>query len=179
MRRAGNGPAALPGDRVLRYDERFTVVLWGIGALGLLEIGVVHVLTAAWPAVRWSLFALGVLGLVGSGWWMLGLRRRPHLVREGALVLRSGRAHEVVVPLADLSRARREVLSEHRKLVAVDDDRLVVSVMGDTNVELWLDPPAEVVVRGRPAAVSRLQFYADDPSGAVRAIRESAGAAPR
>jgi hypothetical protein len=48
------------------------------------------VLTAQWPVVRWSLFALGsyaLLWVVGFG---LSLRQRPHLLRADELVLRFG-----------------------------------------------------------------------------------------
>jgi hypothetical protein len=166
--------AVEPGDVVLHYDDRSTVLLWTVGLLGLLEIGVVHVLTANWPVVRWTLLAVGVVGLLGFLAWGLSLRQRPHVVRAGTLVLRSGGAHTVAVPLATLSAVRRHVVGGHRRVVEAGDGRLVVSFLGDTDVEVRLDPPAEVQVRGRPVTVGQVLFHADDPRAAVRAVSTAA-----
>ncbi len=59
-----------PDDVVLGYEERSTVMLWAVSLLGLLEVGVVHVLTARWPLARWALLAVGVVGLVGFLAWV-------------------------------------------------------------------------------------------------------------
>ena len=166
--------ATEPGDVVLPYEERSTVVLWTVGLLGLLEVGVVHVLTASWPVVRWGLFVVGVLGLVGFLGWGLSLRQRPHVVRRGALVLRSGSTHEVQVPLPTLASVRRRVVGEHRRILDVDDGRLALSFMGDTNVELRFDPP--VPVAGQDDPVARVAFWVDDPTAALRLLRERTAA---
>lgn len=170
--------AVEPGDVELPYDDRSNVMLWTVTLLGLLEVVVVHVLTARWPVVRWALLVIGVLGILGFLAWGLSLRQMPHVVRGRLLVLRSGRRHAVEVPLATLVSARRHVVSEHRRLLEVADDRLVVSFMGDTNLELRFDPPAEMCVRGAAVAVGRVLFHADDPRAALRALRERAGEAP-
>jgi hypothetical protein len=60
--------AVREGELPLPYADRFTVMLWAICCLGALELGVVHVLTARWPAARWALFAPGVYALL----WVLG-----------------------------------------------------------------------------------------------------------
>ena len=170
--------AVEPGDVELPYDDRSNVMLWTVTLLGLLEIVVVHVLTARWPVIRWALLVVGVLGILGFLAWGLSLRQMPHVVRGGSLVLRSGRTHAVEVPLATLVSARRHVVGEHRRVLEVADDRLAVSFMGDTNLELRLDPPAEVRVKGAPVAVGRVLLHADDPRAALRALRERADEAP-
>jgi hypothetical protein len=38
---------------------------------------------------------------------------------------------------------------------------------GNTDVELFFDPPVDVAVKGEVRGLSRIAFYADDPRGAV------------
>jgi hypothetical protein len=176
--RAVRGKTAVqPGDVVLAYEDRSTVMLWTVSLLGVLEVVVVHVLTARWPVVQWTLSAVGVLGMVAFLAWGLSLRQMPHVIRQGRLVLRSGRTHAVEVPLATLSAVRRHVVGEHPRILAVEGGRLVLSFTGDTNVELALDPPAEVQVTSGPVAVERVLFYANDPQDTVRTLRERATSA--
>src|SRR3712207_635843 len=131
-------------------------MLWAVLLLGPLEIGVVHVLTARWPLVRWALLAVGVVGLVGFLAWGLSLRQHPHVVRGRTLLLRSGRSRAVALPLETVRTVRRHVVGGHPRIVGVEADGLAVSFLGDTNVELRLDPPADVEVRGRRSEERRV-----------------------
>ena len=159
-----------PGDVALRYSDRFGVMAWGFCCLGALEVGIVHVLTARWPVLRWTLFVIGVYALVWFVAFACSLRQRPHLLRESELVLRFGHFRSTVVPLAGLTGVRSAVVAGHRRTVVLDGDRLAVSVMGDTNVELQFDPGT--VVEGQDRAVSRLLFYADEPRKVVALLRD-------
>jgi len=53
----------------------------------------------------------------------------------------------------------------------LEEDGLVLGVMGDTNVDLRFDPAVEVDVAGRRQALTRISFYADDPRGVARLLR--------
>ncbi len=163
-RRSAVGPGEVP----LPYAGRFRLVLGAVTALGLLETAVVHVLLP-WETARWVLLAVSLYALVwvlGSG---LSLFQRPHLLREDELVLRSGHLRAVVVPLAGLVAVRRSVESEHRRVLLREGDRLVLSVMGDTDVELRFDPPVHVAGQDEP--VARVAFWVDDPRAVVRLLR--------
>ena len=46
-----------------------------------------------------------------------------------------------------------------------------MSVMGDTDVELRFEPPAEVELAGRWRPVARVSFYADDGRAPVAVLR--------
>lgn len=162
-------PAFGPGDLPLPYAGRFRLVLGALTALGALETVVVHVLLP-WEIARCVLLAVSLYALVwvlGSG---LSLFQHPHLLRDDELVLRFGHLRTVVVPLAGLVAVRRRVEAEHRKILLRDGDRLVLSVMGDTDVELCFDPP--VLVAGQDDPVARVAFWADDPQAAVRLLRD-------
>jgi hypothetical protein len=170
-RRSAVGPDDVP----LPYGGRFGLVLGAVTALGVLEAAVVHVLLP-WQTARWVLLAVSVYALVwvlGSG---LSLFQHPHVLRDGELVLRSGHLHSIAVPLAGLVSVRRSVESEHRRTVVRDGARLVLSVMGDTDVELRFDPPVPVAGQGEP--VARVAFWVDDPQAVVRLLRDRAATAP-
>jgi hypothetical protein len=130
---------------------------------------VVHLLLP-WAVARWVLLAVSVYALVWMVGFGLSLRQHPHVVRDGGLVLRFGHLASVTVPLDGLAAVRRRVESGHRRTVVRDGDRLVVSVMGDTNVELRCEPPVQVA--GQDGSLARVAFYADDPAAAVRLLRE-------
>ncbi|ADB73316.1 hypothetical protein [Geodermatophilus obscurus] len=171
-RRSAVGPDDVP----LPYAGRFGLVLGAVTALGVLETAVVHVLLP-WEIARWVLLVVSFYGLVrvlGSG---LSLFQHPHVLRDGELVLRSGHLHPIAVPLAGLVSARRSTESEHGRTVVRNGDRLVLSVMGDTDVELRFDPP--VPVAGQDEPVARVAFWADDPQAVVRLLRDRAVPAGR
>jgi hypothetical protein len=159
-----------PHDVALRYDVLDRAVLWTICALGVLEVVVVHVLVS-WPPLRWTLFVVGIYGLLAFLGFFLSLGQHPHLLRDGALVLRFGHFHAARVPLDSLVSVRRIVVNGHRKNVAVEGDGLVVACMGETRVELRFSPAAVVDVDGRAHAVSRVSFLVDDPDTVTALLR--------
>jgi hypothetical protein len=163
--------AVAPGEHPVPYGDRFTVMLWAVCCLGALELGVVHVLTARWPVVRWTLFVLGIYALLWVAGFGLSLRQHPHLLRNGELVLRFGHFRAVRVPLERLVAVTTGAEAGHRRNLVVDDTRLVMSVMGDTNVDLRFDPAVGVPVAGGVRPVSRISFYADDPRRVARVLR--------
>ena len=165
-----------PGDLPLPYAGRLRLVLGALTVLGALETVVVHVLLP-WETARWVLLAVSLYALVwvlGSG---LSLFQHPHLLRDDELVLRFGHLRSVAVALAGLVAVRRSVASEHKRILLRDGDRLVLSVMGDTDVELRFDPPVHVAGQDEP--VVRVAFWVDDPQAVVRLLRDRAVPARR
>jgi hypothetical protein len=160
-----------PGELPIPYADRFTVVTWAICCLGALELAVVHALTARWPVARWALFALGVYALLWVLAFSFSLRQRPHLLREGELVLRFGHFRTTPVPLATLASVTGSVIAGHQRTVVLDCDRLALPVMSDTNIELRFDPPVTVEVKRRSAEVSGIAFYADEPREVLALLR--------
>ncbi|MGY1705933.1 hypothetical protein ACI79C_15310 [Geodermatophilus sp. SYSU D00697] len=160
-----------PGEVALPYAGRFGLVVGVLCALGVLETLVVHVLLP-WEVARWVLLAVSVYALMWMVGFSLSLRQHPHVVRDGELVVRFGHFRSVVVPLAGLAAVRRSVETGHRRTVVREGDRLVVSVMGDTNVEVRCEPPVQVP--GQDGPVARVALYADDPAAAVRELRARA-----
>jgi hypothetical protein len=163
--------AVAPGEVPLQYADRFTVMVWAVCCLGVLELGVVHVLTGRWPAVQWTLFALGCYALLWVIGFGLSLRQHPHVLRDGEIVLRFGHIRSVRVPVDRLVAVRTGAVSGHKRNLVIEDDGMVLAVMGDTNVDLRFDPAVDVEVGGLTRSSSRISFYADDPRGAARLLR--------
>jgi hypothetical protein len=170
-RRSAVGPDDVP----LPYAGRFRLVLGAVTVLGVLETTVVHVLLP-WETARWVLLAVSLYALVWVLGWGLSLFQHPHLLRDDEILLRFGHLHAIAVPLTGLVAVRRSVEAEHKRTVVRDGDRLVLSVMGDTDVELRFDPPVRVAGQDEP--VSRVAFWADDPQAVVRLLRDRAVLAP-
>jgi hypothetical protein len=160
-----------PDDVAISYSDRFTVMLWAVCCLGGLELVVVHVLTARWPLLRWSLLVLGLYALVWFVAFGLSLRQRPHLLGGHELRLRFGWFRDLRVPLDRLATVRTAVVSGHRRNLVVDDRQLTMSVMGDTNVELRFAPAVQVEVAGEPRNISTVALYADDPRAVAALVR--------
>jgi hypothetical protein len=159
-----------PADVALHYNGLDRAVLWTISALGVLEIAVVHTLVS-WPGLRWALFAVGVYGLLAFVAFFRTLDQRPHLLRDGALLLRFGHFHSARVPLDSLASVRTIVVNAHKEKLALDGDTLVVACMGGTNVELQFSPPAPVDVDGRVRSLSRVSFLVRDPRAVTILLR--------
>jgi hypothetical protein len=159
-----------PGDVALPYNGPDRVLLYAISVLGVLEIAVAHVLVS-WPPLRWTLFVLGVYGLLAFIAFDFTMRQHPHVIRGGELVLRFGHFRSARVPLDGLVSVRKHVQNAHAKNVELDGDALSVSFMGGTNVELRFSPAVEARVDGVCAAATRVSFSADDPAAAVALLR--------
>ncbi|MGK5110560.1 hypothetical protein [Geodermatophilus sp. CPCC 205506] len=157
-----------PGDVAISYAGRTGPVVPVLAVLGVLEVVVVHVITP-WPVVRWLLFGVGVCALVWFAGFVLALAQNPHLLQRDQLVLRFAHSDRIVVPLASLVSAGRRHRGGHRRTTVLEGDRLAVSFMGDTDVELRFDPPVQVA--GQPRPVATVAFSADDPVAAVRELR--------
>lgn len=157
----------------LPYNGLDRAVVWTITAIGVLETVVVHVLVSR-PPLRWSLFALGVYGVLGLVAFDLTMRQHPHVVRGGELLLRFGHFRTARVPLDDLARVRKYVSNAHQRTVEIGDGGLALSFMGGTTVELRFSPAAAVEVDGRTHIVERVSFPAVDPAAAMALLRARA-----
>jgi hypothetical protein len=167
--------AVRPEDVALSYTDRIGVLLWTTVGIGVVESIAVHLLVP-WPTTRWVLLGLSVYGLL----WIVGLafslRQHPHVLRGDELLLRFGHFRTTRVPLAQLTGARRDVRTEHKRNVELTDGTLSLSVAAETAVELTFTPEVAVEVRGRLEPVSRIRFFADDPRTAVQLMSERARA---
>ena len=167
-----------PGDVALPYNGVDRAVIWTITVIGVLETVIVHVLVS-WAPLRWPLVVLSVYGLLALLALDATMRRHPHLLRDGELLLRSGHFRTVRVPLDHLAGVRKHVLDTHRRTLETEGGGLALAFMGGTNVELRFSPTAAVEVDGGTHVVERVSFSAADPAAAVSLLRSRTTSADR
>ena len=165
-----------PGSTPLAYVGAVSALLWGITAVSLVELVALH-LILPWEGVRLAADILGIWGVV----WCLGFTAchyvYPHLLVPDAVVLRTAEREAAVrVPLTSIAAvSQRERSLESSKALQVSDGVLSVVVASRTNVELHLDPPLEVTVRGVVHEVREVRLCADEAREAARLIRAQVG----
>ncbi|QWF84640.1 hypothetical protein [Amycolatopsis sp. CA-230715] len=181
----------------LRYQTRSFTDLWwwvrgrkrGVGArdvaLGhsrdrvpmmLALAGVVAVETAAvgllvpWPIVH-VLDALALLQILG---FIATAVTRPHVLRPGELLLRSGPLIELRVPLHWVTAVRVARKDHSGRSVELTGDELALPVGNQTDVAVELSTP--VAVPGTDDTATVVRFRADEPRAAADAIRSALSA---
>jgi hypothetical protein len=160
-----------PGQTPFSYSSRIGVMLWVTIALTPVEMGAVHLLLP-WPAVRWAVFGLSLLALLGSVAFALALGQRPHTLDRDQLTVRFAFLREVVVPVADVVAVRPRTTLDHRRTLEVADGEITSSVLGETSVRLELRPGATVRVGDEEVPAERVALFADEPRGFTAALRE-------
>jgi hypothetical protein len=174
-RRGATDPAAA----LFGYASQVTPLLLAFIFVSAIEIPILPLLLP-WPAVRYSLLALGVWGLL----WMLGLlaslRANPHVVSEVGLRLRSGFQFDASIPWEEISAIRLRRSSAQRKLqIEHNQTGASVALQGTSNVEVVFRGP--VLVRfldGRGASVDAIHFYADSPTALLTAAHPHLACTP-
>lgn len=157
------------GSEPVRYVGAVAALLWSFTAVSSVELVVIH-LIVPWETVRLALDVLGIWGVV----WCLGYTGchyvYPHLLDDGGVRVRAAaKAPVVTLPWESVAGLSvRERSHEGSRTLRVDDGALVVAVAGRTNLDVRLEHPIEVTVRGSTVPVETVRIFADDPRAAVR-----------
>ena len=161
------------GDQTFGYSAQVRPFLWVFIVVTPLEVLLVE-LIVPWFWLRAVLLVFGVLGAALLGWQIWMLHKFQHSVDAEHLWLRYAREFEYRIPLAAIESVTQGTTSRlsHRTRSVVDGT-LVLEISGSTNVSLRLNEPQEVDLGRRGAhAVTKIEFWADDPGGMVRALRK-------
>ena len=135
-------PDVPAGWEPLPYGRLVVPIIWLWIFGSAVEVFAVDLLLSRWwTFLRIPVLILGLWGLV----WMLGLmasfRMLPHLLGEATIRVRSGARTDIHVPLAAVTGVSvAEHGAEGIRFVRVVEDRLLVLVNGNTNVQLELAP---------------------------------------
>lgn len=152
---------------------RTTIWLW-IGASAV-EMAFVH-FVVPWPWVRWPLLIASMWGLVWMFGYLAGLIVYPHLIEPQSVMVRNGHTIAVRVPLERIASATTYTRSLHSSRVVQlddgDDHNLNIAVSNQVNVHLVLSGPLKAALPHGRYTITRLSFWADEPAGAVRRLRE-------
>lgn len=161
------------GDQTFGYSAQVRPFLWVFIVVTPLEILLVE-LIVPWFWLRAVLLAFGVLSALLLGWQLWMLHKFKHSVDDRYLWLRYAREFEYRIPLAAIESVTQGTTSRtlHRTRSVVDGT-LVLEISGSTNVSVRLREPQEIDLGRRGAHdVTKIEFWADDPDGVVRALRK-------
>jgi hypothetical protein len=151
------------------YGRSFRPIVWVALVLTIVE-GVIAELVLGyllagtfWPWLTLALHAYGLLWVLGL---LASLEVRPHVVGNGALVLRDSAFSHLSIPLAAVRSfskiSRAGVL---RSGLKVEGD-VAMFAYGDANVAVHIDP----VDDPRLAGVRQIQFTVDDRDRFLAAV---------
>ncbi|MBV9932374.1 MAG: hypothetical protein JO013_15720 [Alphaproteobacteria bacterium] len=157
---------AEPG--VFHYRRQVAPMLWAFAALALAEIGVVHLLM--W---HWSRTAAGVLDGLGAALFLamlvliLSLGRRPVLLGDRVLRIRTGLLVDAAIPLGEVAFAQ----SGYAPADYMPGSLLKASLLAQPNVLLLLkrdiDLPGPL---GRLRRVHAVALALDEPARFLLAL---------
>lgn len=86
------------------YHQGVAPMMWVLFSLSLLELVVVHIFVALkWPMIGWTLTTLSAVGAIWLVWWILSMKRLPHELRDGVLILRLGAMKSIEVALNNVA----------------------------------------------------------------------------
>jgi hypothetical protein len=172
-------PSVPPGFEPVGYAKMATptMALWIFGSA--LELPLVHVLVP-WHAVRITLVAIGVWGLL----WMLGvlagLRSYPHLFGTDTLRIRNGAMHDIAIPWAAITKVSTQDASLPSSMWVLQPEQtehgthLNVAVSGHVNLHLTLRNRVRVHTRKGELAVTGVSLWVDEPRAVAARIRREA-----
>jgi hypothetical protein len=124
------------------------------------------------PWLLITLIVLGVLNTVVCVGAIYILHKQPHTVSDDELRLRQLGFFDWRIPTSDLGAAQvTERTHQGQRSVEVIGDSLVIQSLTRTNVSVPFHE-SQLVDLGKsgPRQVKRVEFWADDPEQAVRAI---------
>ncbi|GAA1970981.1 hypothetical protein [Amycolatopsis minnesotensis] len=152
------------GDLALGHSRDRAPMLLALAGLLCVETAAVGLLVP-WPVVHVldALALLQVLAIVATG------VTRPHVLRPGELVLRSGPLVELRLPLHTVIAVRADRKDHSGRSAELTGTELALPVGDRTDVTVELSTP--VVVPGTEGTASVIRFHADEPRAAVSAIR--------
>lgn len=171
-------PIVPPGAVVAPYAREQAPMLLVMVFLMAVETACVDLLLVSLDvpaAVRITVLALDVYGIVFALALGASCALRPHLVSADELRVRFGEYLDVRVPRALISSVRQARNYNEGGMVSVADGRLVVAVSSQTNVVVELAEPVTVTrPLGGRAEVRAIRLFAADPAAVVRALRAPA-----
>lgn len=97
-------PSAKPKSPLtLHQKSSAPLMLWGLVAMSLVEMSLVHVVLSLWSHVlAWVLTLFSAYALLWIIAHIRALARRPHVIQHNKLVLKNGLFATVAIPLADI-----------------------------------------------------------------------------
>ncbi len=173
----GRRPRVRPEATAVAYVGGLRAVLTIVVVLSAVEVAVLDLILRDWFVPRVVALVLGVWGLLFMVGMATGLTVNPHEVGPHGLRLRSGALVTLELPWADVEHValrRKSYESNRSVLVEPDDDgdEVSIPVQNLTALQVRLSEPVHLDLPDGRRAVRTVNFAADDPPAALRAVRE-------
>ena len=161
------------GDRSFGYSAQVRPLFLVLLVLTPVEILLVDLLVP-WFWLRAVLLVFGLISGLLLGWLLWMLHKFKHEIDDEYLWLRYAREFEYRIPLRAIENVTQGMTSRSlNKTRSVVDGTLVLEIANTTNVRVSLNEPQEIDLGRRGAhQVTKIEFWADDPDGMVRALRK-------
>lgn len=161
------------GVQTFGYSAQVRPFLWVFLVITPLEILLVDLLVP-WFWLRAVLLVFGLLSALLLAWMLWMLHKFQHEIDDEYLWLRYAREFEYRIPLAAIETVTQGMTSRSlNKTRSVVDGTLVLEIANSTNVSVRLNEPQEIDLGRRGVhEVMRIEFWADNPDGIVRALRK-------
>jgi hypothetical protein len=169
-----------PGAQVFGYVRVTRPFLMVFIVLSAVEVPIFDLIISRlvpWGAVRWTVLALGIYGLI----WMIGLLAmitlHPHVMTDRGLRVRNTITVDLAIPWGNVAAVHgryRSLPSGRSVQVDNDDDGPIVNIVvaRQTSVDITLRQPTPLALPSGPSGpTTRLRIYADDPDAFVAAAR--------
>lgn len=177
-------PMTASGAKGFAYHSQSVVPIVAFIVVSAVEVVAIDVIVHRWLWLRVPLLIIGIWGLV----WMIGLLcahlMRPHTVGADGVRVRNGLDLDAHVTWEDVYSVGLTKRIFDAKATSVIDDgdgrSLVMSVSGQTNIEVVLERPTPVALPGLPPkggeqVIDRLHLWTDEPKEFLDAVREHIG----
>ncbi|GGT93621.1 hypothetical protein [Streptomyces violascens] len=160
-----------PVDRAFGYASPQAATVYGLTFVCVVETIGLSFLVRDWPALHAVLLVLDLYTVV----LVLGMQAaavtRPHVLTPDTLRVRAGARVDLVIPLAQIARIRRELKFQGAG-GTVPDDVLELSVGSQTSLTVELtEPITHVQLLGKRREVTVVRFHADEPGELAKALR--------
>jgi hypothetical protein len=166
-----------PGATAISYSRAQTSMLTMFLVVIVIEPAVLELLLWALgvpTSVRLILLAVGVYSVLTLLAVIAGGVTRPHVVMHDGLRIRYGAFFDLQIPRQLIADVRPVANYNEDATIKVEEERLVVAVASQTNLNIELTQPVTVVrPLGRRATVRTIRFFADDPQAAIRTLRSA------
>ncbi|MEU2950508.1 hypothetical protein [Streptomyces xanthochromogenes] len=159
-----------PLDRAFGYASPQAATVYGLAFVCVVETVGVSFMVRQWPVVHAVLLVLDLYTVL----LVLGMQAaavtRPHVLTPDALRLRAGARVDLIVPLPQISRVRRELKFQGAG-AGVPDDVLELAVGSQTSLTVELrEPVMYAPLLGGRRAVTSVRFHADESGELAKAL---------
>lgn len=179
-RLAARRPRVPDGAAAFAYHQPVLPALATIIVVSAIEVVVVDLAVARWPAVRLALLVLGLWGLLLMFGMVAGMLTRPHSVGPAGIRARSGSEIDLGLPweaIESVEVRRRTRQGKEPALVTGEDGTRTyhLRIADQTNLLIRLERRTAIRLPHGTETVDAIALYVENPQVMLEKVRELVG----